>query len=136
MGDDLPEPAAPEEEDFDRRFLASWRAELLSRAWAALDQLQERTAQPYHTVLRLRVEHPEMHSPEMAARMSMVLGRPISAGGLRMALQRSRDRFVGFLLEEVAGSLGAPGKDELEQELIDLNLLGYCGPALKRIGTN
>jgi len=136
MGDDLPEPAAPEEDDFDRRFLASWRAELMSRAWAALARLQERTDQPYHTVLRLRVEHPEMRSPEMAARMSMVLGRPISAGGLRMALQRSRDRFVGFLLEEVAGTLAAPGKDELEQELIDLNLLEYCGPALKRLGSD
>jgi hypothetical protein len=136
MGDDLPEPAAPEEDDFDRRFLASWRSELMSRAWAALARLQERTDQPYHTVLRLRVEHPEMRSPEMAERMSTALGRPISAGGLRMALQRSRDRFVGFLLEEVAGTLTAPGRGELEQELIDLNLLEYCGPALKRLGSD
>jgi RNA polymerase sigma-70 factor (ECF subfamily) len=134
MGDHLPEPAAPEDEDHDRRFLASWRSELMSRAWAALAELQERTAQPYHTVLRLRVEHPEMHSPEMAERISAVLGRPISAGGLRMALQRSRDRFVEFLLEEVAGSLRVPGKDDLEQELIDLNLLEYCRPAMKRLG--
>jgi hypothetical protein len=91
--------------------------------------------QPYHTVLRLRVEHPEMHSPEMAERISTVLGRPVSAGGLRMALQRSRDRFVEILLGEVAGSLRAARADQLEQELIDLNLLEYCRPAMKRLGS-
>jgi RNA polymerase sigma-70 factor (ECF subfamily) len=134
MGDNLPERAASVDDDFDRRFLASWRSEVMSRAWAALAQLQEQTAQPYHTVLRMRVEHPEMRSPEMAERLSTVLGRPISAGGLRMALQRSRDRFVEFLLEEVAGSLRVPGAEELEQELIDLDLLEYCRPAMKRLG--
>jgi DNA-directed RNA polymerase specialized sigma24 family protein len=134
LGDNLPEPAAPEDKDFDRRFLASWRAELMARAWDALARLQERTAQPYHTVLRFRVDHPEMHSPEMAERISKDLGRPISAGGLRMALQRARDRFVEFLLEEVAGSLKASAADQLEQELIDLGLFEYCRPALKRLG--
>ena len=56
------------------------------------------------------------------------------AGGLRMALQRSRERFVEFLLQEVAGSLNAPTPDRLEQELIDLRLLDYLRPALKRAG--
>jgi hypothetical protein len=76
-----------------------------------------------------------MHSPEMAERISTVLGKPVSAGGLRMALQRSRDRFVEFLLGEVAGSLPSPGADQVEQELIDLNLLEYCRPAMKRLGS-
>jgi DNA-directed RNA polymerase specialized sigma24 family protein len=134
MGDGLPEAAAPEDQDFDRRFLESWRSELLARAWEALAQLQKKTGQPYHTVLRLRVEHPELRSPEMAERLSAALGRPISAGGLRMALQRSRDRFVEFLLEEVAGSLKAPTADQLERELIDVGLFEYCRPALKRRG--
>jgi RNA polymerase sigma-70 factor (ECF subfamily) len=136
LGDDLPELAEPEPEDtdFDRQFLGSWRSELMSRAWEALAQLQARTRQPYHSALRLRVEHPEMHSAELAALLSKDLGRQISPGGLRMALQRSRDRFVEFLLEEVAGSLKAPTPDLLEQELIDLRLLEYCRPALKRAG--
>jgi RNA polymerase sigma-70 factor (ECF subfamily) len=138
FGDDLPELADPEsaahEADFDRRFLGSWRSELMSRAWEALAKLQLSTRQPYHTVLRLRVEHPEMHSPELAEMLSKDLGRPISAGGLRMALQRSRDRFVEFLLHEVAGSLKSPTPDLLEEELIDLKLLEYCRPVLKKVG--
>ena len=68
FGDDLPELADPasDDSDFDQRFLGSWRSELMSRAWEGLATLQARTRQPYHTVLRLRVEHPEMHSPELA----------------------------------------------------------------------
>ena len=60
----------------------------MARAWVALLGLEVRTGQPYHTVLRLRVEHPELHSPELAERLSAQLGRSISAGGLRQALQR------------------------------------------------
>jgi RNA polymerase sigma factor (sigma-70 family) len=142
LGDDFPDAADPahsvdpnsQDSDFDRRFLGSWRSELLARAWEALAKLQTNTRQPYHTVLRLRVEHPEMHSPELAEMLSKDLGRRISAGGLRMALQRARDRFVEFLLQEVAGSLKTPTPELLEQELIDLRLLDYCRPALKRAG--
>jgi RNA polymerase sigma-70 factor (ECF subfamily) len=136
LGDDFPDPADPEpaESGFDRRFLGSWRTELMSRAWEALATLQASTRQPYHTVLRLRVDHPELHSPELAELLSKDLGRPISAGGLRMALQRSRDRFVEFLLQEVAGSLKSPTPELLEEELIELRLLDYCRPALKRAG--
>jgi RNA polymerase sigma-70 factor (ECF subfamily) len=134
-GDDLPEAASPAEHpDFDRRFLAGWRAELMSRAWKSLAQLQEQTGQPYHTVLHLRVEHPELHSPELAERLSERLGRAINAGALRMALKRSRDRFVEFLLEDVAAGLTEPTAEQVEQELIHLNLLGYCKDSVKREG--
>jgi DNA-directed RNA polymerase specialized sigma24 family protein len=135
LSDHLPDPIDPTDgdRDFEGRFLSSWRAELLARAWDSLDRLEKQTGQPYHTVLRLRVEHPERRSQDLAERLSGVLGRPITPGGLRMALQRSRSRFVGFLLEEVSASLHAPTLEELEQELIDLKLLDYCRPALKRL---
>ena len=136
MGAGAPEPVdpGPRPEDFDRRFLESWREDLMARAWVALLGLEVRTGQPYHTVLRLRVEHPELRSPELAERLSALLGRSITAGGLRQALQRSRDQYVGFLVEEVAGSLASPTADELEQELGELGLLEQCRPALRRRG--
>jgi RNA polymerase sigma-70 factor (ECF subfamily) len=134
LANDLPEPAdaAAVDSAFDSQFLASWRAEVMSRAWKGLAQLQEKTDQPHYTVLKLRVDYPDLRSPELAERLSAALGRPISAGSLRMALQRSRDRFVELLLREVSGGLIAPTADELEQELIDLGLLKYCESALKR----
>jgi RNA polymerase sigma factor (sigma-70 family) len=136
LGDDLPDPAAPADEliDFDRQFVAGWRAELMSRAWTALAGFQEQTGQPYHTVLRLRAEHSGLRSPELAGRLSEILGRTINTGALRMALQRSRDRFVGFLMEDVAAGLTELTPDLLEQELIDLDLLEYCKRSARRLG--
>jgi DNA-directed RNA polymerase specialized sigma24 family protein len=136
VGNELPEPTAPpvEDADFDRQFLASWRAELLAGAWRELADLQERTGQPYYTILRVRVDHPDLHSPELAERLASVLGRPIRAGGVRMALKRSRDRFVDFLMEGVAAGLSDPTPDQIEQELIDLDLLQFCKPAATRQG--
>src|SRR5262245_36469633 len=124
-GDALPEPVAPAEEDrrFDRQFLASWRAELLARAWEALERLEGQAGQPYHTVLRLRVEHPECHSPELAGLLSAALGRSVTAGAVRKALQRSRERFVASLVEDVAASLDAPTPEAVEEELIAVDLL-------------
>ena len=135
MGDYLPEPAdLADEVDFDRQFLASWRAEMMSRAWQGLAKLQAKTGQPYHAVLKLRVEHPDLSSAQLAERLSASLGRPIQAGGMRMALQRARDRFVEFLVEEVSGGLADPSPDQVEQELIDLGLHKYCKPAIRRRG--
>jgi RNA polymerase sigma-70 factor (ECF subfamily) len=136
MGDDLPEPLdlITGDQEFDRRFIASWRSELLARAWDALARLQAETGQPYHTALRLRVENPKLHSPELAVQLSATLGRAISPGSARMMLQRARDRFVEFLMEEVSGSLVSPTPEELEQELIDLGLMEYCRPVLRRQG--
>ncbi len=135
LGDDLPEPidSLTGDMDFDHRFTASWRSELLSRSWDTLRRFQERTGQPYHTALRLRSEHPELSSAELASQLSPLLDRPLSPGALRMLLQRSRERFVGFLLDEVASTqMSPPTLEELESELAELGLLEYCRPHLKR----
>src|SRR5262249_27896987 len=47
---------------FERQFLESWRKDLLDRAWTSLSDLEQRTGQPYHTVLRSRVDHPDLRS--------------------------------------------------------------------------
>ena len=83
-------------------------------------------------MLRCRVENPELRSPELAAKLSEQLGRPLTANGVRQALLRSRDRFVRFLLDEVSASLEQPTHDDLEQELIDVGLIDYCRDHLKR----
>lgn len=118
----------------DRRFVESWRDELLARAWAGLAAVEARTGQPYHIVLRLRADHPELRSPQMAERLAGRLGRPFTAAGVRQALHRARERFAELLLGEVAHSLDNPTAEELEQELAELGLLDYCRPALGRQG--
>jgi RNA polymerase sigma-70 factor (ECF subfamily) len=128
-----PAVSATASAQFERQFLESWRKDLLDRAWSSLSDLEKNTGQPYHTVLRSRVEHPDLPSQELAKRLEVTLGRPLSAGAVRQALQRSRRKYVDFLLTEVIASLDRPTQDELEEELSDLSLLDYCRPFMKRV---
>src|SRR5262249_7027242 len=104
--EDYPEPSAPDPapHDFEQEFLAGWRDGLMDHAWRKLATHQERTGQPYHTVLLFRAEHPEQRSPEMAEHLSSRLGRPVSPVWVRQSLLLAREKFVAFLLEEVAAS--------------------------------
>lgn len=119
--------------EFDEQFRQSWRQDLLGRAWDALRDHETRTGQPYWRVLRLRMAEPDLRSPELAEELSRALGRPVSAGALRQSLHRARDKFAGFLVDEVRVSLKHPGRDEVEEELADLKLLEFCKPLLKRL---
>jgi RNA polymerase sigma factor (sigma-70 family) len=118
--------------DPDERFVQDWREALLARAWEALARVEEETGQPFHTLLRFRAEHPEVRSAQMAEQLSARLGKPLTAAGVRQTLHRARDRYADLLLDEVARSLERPGPEELADELVELNLLTYCRPALER----
>jgi RNA polymerase sigma factor (sigma-70 family) len=135
MHSNIAEPAAAEANEApadDASFQASWRDELLARCWHKLADDQERSGKPYHTVLRFRVDHADMHSPELAAGLSEKLGKPINAGAVRVLLHRAREAFAELLLDEVIESLADGSLDEAEEELIELDLLEYCRPALDR----
>jgi RNA polymerase sigma-70 factor (ECF subfamily) len=133
----IAEPAAGDADDTskdadDALFRTSWRDELLARCWQRLAELEERDGKPYETVLRYRVNHPDARSPELAAGLSERLGKPINAGAVRVLLHRAREAFGDLLLEEVTASLVDGSLDEAEEELIELDLLEYCRPALER----
>ena len=124
--------ADPHDEAADRDFRDSWRLELLSRAWRALQQVQEQTGQPFHDVLRLRVDAPDLGSAQMAQTLGERLGRPISAANVRQLLHRARERFADLLLEDVQQSLEGAPLEQVEEELAELNLLKYCQDTLAR----
>jgi len=120
-----PEPAGPES---GPDFLATWRMELLDRTWKALA-----AAQPtYHAVLLYRVENPEVPSPQMAEQLGARLGTPMRSDQVRKALQRSHAKFAELLVDEVATSLGTPSREEVAEELSELDLLKYCRSVLER----
>jgi RNA polymerase sigma-70 factor (ECF subfamily) len=130
--DDASPAAGPESTDAGQEFLDVWRAELMGRAWEGLERVERQTGQPLYTVLRSRMDHPGMRSPQMAEELSRRLGKPVTAEWVRKRLFYARQQFTDFLLAEVARSLGQPTREELEQELVDLGLLEYCRPALER----
>jgi RNA polymerase sigma factor (sigma-70 family) len=130
----LHEPGIPAEtpSEEDRAFHESWREELLGRAWQSLARMQQDSGQPYYGVLHCRIDHPDFSSAEMAEQLAVQLGKPMTADAVRQLLHRARERFADLLLEEVRRSLGPSGRDYLEEELADLNLLKYCQSALGR----
>jgi RNA polymerase sigma-70 factor (ECF subfamily) len=131
-----PEPAAEPSalNAEDEAFLASWRDELLARSWVALARFEQEHGQPYYTVLHFRAQHPDRPSARMAEELSPVLGKPLTAGGVRKTLERAREKFADLLLDEITQALEDPSAEEVEQELIDLGLLEYCRPAWQRRG--
>ena len=115
-----PEPAAADGgiAEFEQQFLESWRKDLLDRAWNALAELEKNTGQPYHTVLRSqgRSSRPRL-GRSSPSNCRSALNRPLTAGAVRQALQRSRRKYVDYLLTEVLASLDHPTRDDLEEEL-------------------
>ncbi len=109
------------------------REALLRRCWGRMATLEQATGAPGYSVLRIRAEHPELRSPELATRLSTVLGKPQTAAGVRQALHRARDKFADLLVDEVRRSLVNPTKERLKQELGDLGWLEYCRHILDRL---
>ena len=130
--EDTPDSAESYQAPSDEEFLRSWRADLLERVWRQLEREELTTGKAYHTVLRLRVEHPDVRSPELAERVSEVLHKEVKAGAVRVLLHRAREKFGTLLIDEVANTLTDATPDAVEQELIELNLWQYCKPALER----
>jgi hypothetical protein len=135
---DHPGPAVEPEElpDQEDAFRASWRAELLDRSWAALEAHERETGQPFYTVLRYRADHRDVRSARMAEEVGALLGRRLTAVGVRKTVERARGRFAELLLDEIIQTLGAPTAEQLEEELIELNLLDHCRAALERRAGN
>lgn len=129
-----PSAAEPAVEDADRdaAFVVVWRDELLGRAWQALGEEQKRTGRPLLTVMRTKIDSPQLSSTELAESISRQLGKPISPANARVMLHRARDRFAELLFDEVSQTLDHPSRDDLEAELAELRLLEYCRPVLQR----
>jgi RNA polymerase sigma-70 factor (ECF subfamily) len=124
--------AAPEVAEEEEAFRESWRQELLARAWSSLERAQAETGQPFHDVLRLRVDQPELGSAEIAARLEAKLGKAYSQAAIRQLLHRARERFSEALLDDVRRSLEGASLERVQEELAELRLLKYCQGAIDR----
>jgi len=127
------EPAVQDEPQgtADAEFLAIWREELLMRSLKALAAFEQQTGQQLYTVLQLRMDQPQLHSPQMAEQLAAKLGKPVTAGWVRKRLYLAREKLGELLLEEIRQSLDHPSEETIVQELIELSLWEYCRAALE-----
>lgn len=116
----------------DPAFVSAWREGLLVHAWAELERAEQQTGAPVHTVLRFRVDHPDLTSTELAQQLSVRLGKSLRALAVRQALHRAREKFASLLVEAVGQSLHQPTREQLLDELTELNLLSYCRSVVDR----
>ena len=116
----------------DRQFNESWREELLAQAWVELEQMEDMTGKPVNTALRLKLDHPNANSEQLAKKIGQRLGRDVSAANARVMVHRARDAFADQLINQVAQSLDTATDEALDEELADLGLLEYCRSALQR----
>lgn len=128
--DVLADSAALPEVQCDAEYVAAWRAELLALAWQALERFERETGKPYFSALRLRTEHPELNSGEIAAWLTPQLRQEVSAGWVRKQLFHAREEFTRALVRSVLETMDEPNLDGLREELQELGLLDYCDETL------
>ena len=120
--DDLADNDRAADEAWDE----SWRNSVLDLAWNALKQQEVKHPDtvPY-TLLRLRAEHPDESSEELAQRLSKHVGRAVRPDAFRQKLRRARLQFVDLLIAEIGRGLVDPTPERIEEELIALELHEY-----------
>lgn len=110
-------------EDFD----TSYRQGILESTMRELQKVEVETGRPLATVLRLRIESPQMRSAELAEQLTRVTesSREITAPSYRKLLERARSKFSELLIFEVSKTLSDPSPEAIEAELGELKLLAY-----------
>jgi hypothetical protein len=99
---------------------------------AALEAYDRKAGRHLYTVLRCRMDHPKLRSPDMAEQLAGQIGKPVTAVWVRKRLSQAREKFGELLLEDLAQSLDNPTAEQIAEELTELGLLDYCREALEK----
>ena len=126
-----PEVDCPDQAEDHNRFDIGWRNELLSRTWEALAKSDQERDQQFHLMLSYRTQHPDASSAQMAEELSKMLGRTLTAAGVRQNIHRAREHFAQLLIDEVGRSLQTGDITLIEAELAEQGLMVYCREAIE-----
>ncbi|MEM6472414.1 MAG: sigma-70 family RNA polymerase sigma factor, partial [Planctomycetota bacterium] len=122
---DLTELAPSEKELWDR----DWYDSLLERGWLTLLSHEETNPQNWcHTVLSLATDNPELSSEELSLIAGSRIGHAITPTAFRKQLSRARSLLAKELVNLVAETIEAAGREELLDELRLLGLAPLVEP--------
>lgn len=108
----------------EEAWVAEWRACLLDRALERLASAERRGRETYvHTVLVIQRDYSNEDSTALAARLSSLVGRPISASAYRKQLSRARRELARQIIDEVKQTLDEASAERIVEELCDLRLM-------------
>lgn len=117
----------------EREFLNFWRDQMLTLAWQQLAEEERDSSMPWMTVLRLRVEKPDLRSADLALELSEKLKEEVTPTRLRVLLHRAREKFSKHLIAAVGQTIQEDTLDSVEQELAELELLKYCQRTIEQL---
>lgn len=122
----------------DKQFVDDWRQQLLDRVWESLATMQLQSSQPLYDVLLLKSREPSLTSGQLAERLNSQgpASQQLTDAYVRKLLQRAREAFAERLIREVQATLASGSLEEVERELIDLGLHGYCRGAIATMRGN
>jgi RNA polymerase sigma factor (sigma-70 family) len=108
----------------DAVWTVEWRTSVLDLVWKAMQQRERcEPGSDACTVLRLRAEHPDETSEQLAQRFAEKTGTPIRADALRQKIRRARLQFADLLIAELAGAMNDPSPEKIEEDLVALGLM-------------
>jgi hypothetical protein len=81
-----------------------------------------------YATLKLKMDHPDWGAAQLAEHLSEQLGSPVNAVSVRQRLSRARNRLCELLRQQVRLELRNPTEEQVDEELAELGLLGYCRP--------
>lgn len=124
------DPPAPAPADDEAEYRSAWQEEFMGRAIRALETVDAGSGRHLYTVLKLRLDRPDLRSEDLAAAVAPTVGKAVSPVWVRKRLSTAKSELARLLVQEVRASLGSPTREELEAELIDLGLFEHCRSAL------
>jgi DNA-directed RNA polymerase specialized sigma24 family protein len=118
--------------------MKQWRDQLVARVLKLLADQEAEGGPPYHSLVQLKTERPELGGQDLADALSERAGRTISAANVRQMIHRQRERYAELLVEELARSLTQATRKPitpamLEEKLIEMELFNtYAREALEK----
>jgi RNA polymerase sigma factor (sigma-70 family) len=110
----------------DSAWDTEWQTTVLDLAWSRLkDYERENPGQRAYSLLKLRAEHPQASSEELAVLYGKKCKADIRADACRQMLRRARFRFAEALVIEIGIGLADPSPERVAEELADLELLEH-----------
>lgn len=123
----LPDDIAENEDELvDRQWLIAWQRSVLEHAFEALEDFENSRPTSFAaTIVRLRLDHPDATSEELAERLTSITGKPFRADALRQLLRRARFKFAECIVDEIATGLAHPTPGAVAEELAAVELLEH-----------
>jgi RNA polymerase sigma factor (sigma-70 family) len=121
----LPESeVAKEDSSFDdEHYNREWRQELMTKALETMVRLEQESSRRLYTVLKLKLDEPELKAADLADQLKKRFGDKVDAGWVRKRLYEARKKLEELIRKEVRQTLREPTDEAVDAELAELGLL-------------